>query len=261
VSLISSSTGLAVKLNENTNSQTYDYSIDWVNKLVVLNNPISASESLQIDVYEVGNGDQLVKSTTDNQPVITNDYTGFSEILLNCNYSALRSNGSGLIIPNTQPLQAQAFETDSSNNTIRCSSVDNFVLNAPITFQGDVFGGVSTANVYYVKSISPTSNRIQISDTLDAGIAGSVYSLTDDEGTMEVVILSGNGLTWTEPYIAHNGNRLVLGEQSVITETKLDGTIVCNSTQLFVVGEKIVFSKNIQDFSTVINPNQTYYIL
>lgn len=259
VSLVDSSTGLAIKLNENTDT-TYDYSIDWVNKKVILNTPITTSQSLQIDVYEVGNGDQLVKSNTDNQPAIINDNTGFSEILLNCNYSAGRSVGSGLIIPNTQPTQVEATETDSLNNSIRCESVEEFVLNAPITFQGDVFGNIVLGATYYVKTINLVTNRITISDTITAGTAGPTFLLDDAEGSMEVIILTGNGLTWTDPIILHNGRKLTLGEQSVISQTKADGTIVCNSTSLFAVNEPIVFSKDIDSFGTPIVSNQTYYI-
>ena len=95
-----------------------------------------------IDVYEVGNGDQLEKSNSQTDPIRTNSTTGFNEIYLNCNYSATISAGSGVVRPGTQPINVIATETDSTDDTILCENVDNFTLNDQIIFGGDVFGGI-----------------------------------------------------------------------------------------------------------------------
>jgi hypothetical protein len=77
IQVINGNTGLGTTLSPNS------YDIDWVNKLVTLNAPLSFSprlDKLRIDVYEVGNGDQLVKSSTDTLPIKTSATTGFNEI-------------------------------------------------------------------------------------------------------------------------------------------------------------------------------------
>ena len=80
------------------------YSVDWLAKAITLATPLSFvgvgnSDRLRIDVYEVGNGDQLAKSNTQSTPVVQDPVTGFDEIQLNCNYSAPRFSGSGVIRP------------------------------------------------------------------------------------------------------------------------------------------------------------------
>ena len=46
-----------------------DYEVDWVNKIVIVTSPLAFTsptihDTLRVDVYEVGNGDQLIKSNT-----------------------------------------------------------------------------------------------------------------------------------------------------------------------------------------------------
>ena len=138
-----------------------------------------------------------------------------------------------------------ATETRSSDNTILVQDASKFILNSPITFSGTVFGGVAEDTQYYVKTISLAANRITVSDQYNslAGIAGPTFPLTDASGLMDVIIQLANGTTWTDPIIYHNGDKLLPGH--ILTVTKTNGTrntVVCNTTDTLVVGQKVVFS-------------------
>ena len=258
VQVLSATTQLGTTLDQS------QYTVDWINKLITLNNPLVFTpnpQQLRIDVYEVGNGNQLVKSNTDSNPIRGNTDTGFDEIYLDCNYSQNIYNGSGVVQPGTYPINTLATETFSGSNYVTCNSLANIVLNAPISFLGDVFGGVTTGIQYYVKSISAPTNQITISATYNSvtGQAGPTLSLTDATGSMDVAIEIGNGLVWTQPIVYLNGTQLVLGvTNNVIATSAGTNAITTNSTSGLIVGTPIMFSNSI--FGGVIQPMTTYYI-
>jgi len=242
-----------------------DYEIDWVNKIVILTEPLTyvsstTHDTLRIDVYEVGNGDQLVKANTETDPLRYNEITGFNEIYVNANYSASIYQGSGLIKPSTSPLTAYALSTNSVNNTIQYDNVDDFVLNGAITFSGNVFGNIVEDQTYYVKSIGYATNRITISDTYNSstGTAGTIFFLSTASGLMDTIIQTGLGAAWTPPAVYHNGNLLVLGYSATVLRTKAStNTITTITTSGLVVDTPIVFSATI--FGGIVH-HQTYYI-
>jgi hypothetical protein len=246
--------------------QGTDYTIDWINKVITLTTPLSfvtegTSDRLRIDVYEVGNGDQLVKANTETDPIRLNVTTGFQEIYVNANYSADIYQGSGIIRPSTNPLEAIAVATSESTDAITCESVENFVLNGSITFSGAVFGGIVEDQVYYVKSISYVSNRITISEIFNvgSGTAGATFPLTNATGSMTAIIQVGTGTVWTTPSVFHNGTKLVLGHTANIIRTKAGtNTITTNTTGDLVPNISIKFSSTM--FGGIIVPLQTYYI-
>jgi hypothetical protein len=232
----------------NTSVRIYDFTVDWVDKVITIVTALIANHTLRIDVYEVGNGNQLVKANSQTIPFVDNDSTGFVEMPLNCNYSANRFNGSGVIRPNTDPKSVNAIETDALDNGIVCESVDYFAVNAPITFQGDVFGGIVSGAPYWIKTISYITNKITVSASVSSGIAGPTFDVTSDTGIMLVNIQSTNGLVWTDPILIHNGTNLVLGEQGIVSETKSGtNTVVVNTTDHYDVGDTVVFSNAIDD--------------
>lgn len=57
----------------------------------------------------------------------------------------------------------------------------NFSVNAPIVFTGNVFGGLESNTVYYVKTISSSSN-ITVSRNRVNGVAGAALSLSTANG-------------------------------------------------------------------------------
>ena len=250
---VDSATGLATRLYPTS------YSINWITKTVELNSSIPEGDSIIIDVYEVGNGDQLEKSNSQTDPIRLNTTTGFNEIYLNCNYSATRTDGSGVIRPGTEPLNTTATETDATDDTILCDHVDHLSVNSQITFEGNTLGGLVENTHYYVKTVSTATNKITVSETLVGGSAGPTFALTTDSGSMEVLIQVGTGLVWTDPIVYNNGEKLLLGATTRVTVTSSSGnTITCNSTATMEVNDPIVFSDTI--FGGVIVPQTVYYI-
>jgi len=246
-------------ITENSNPASSFVELGWTTKTIQLINPLpSTNWKLRIDVYEVGNGDQLVKSNSQSDPLRTNSVSGFNEIYLDCNYSATRTAGGGVIRPGTQPIQVIATETFASEDTIQCDDVSNFVLNSQITFQGSVFGGLTIETPYFVKTISTITKRITISASLIAGIAGPTLALTDGTGSMEVIVQVGSGLVWSDPIMYHNGVKLTYGSMLKISQTNSTGnSITCNSTGGLVVGDPIKFSSTM--FGNV-SPHLLYYV-
>ncbi len=247
------SDGLSTTIYENSG-----YTVDWINKTITLNTPLTIGQQLRIDVYEVGNGDQLVKSNTDTDPIERNVTTGFYEIGLDCNYTTLSYNGNGIVQPETYPISVNATETDSTTDFILVSDVSPFSLNDEIYFVGDVFGGISINTPYYVKSINTVRSSITISNTLVSGIAGPTFSLSTDAGNMVAIIQKTSGQFWTEPAVFHNGTKLISGLTNYVIATQSSNhAIVTFSTSGLVVDQPIVFSLGI--FGGIV-AGEVYYV-
>jgi len=260
VFVINRTTNLSTSLYNITN-----YTVDWYNKTITLNTPITYiapgnTDRLRIDVYEVGNGDQLVKANTETDALRLNTTTGFQEIYVNANFSASIRQGSGVIRPDTSPISVDAISTSSTTNAITCDNVTNFVLNSSVTFIGAVFGNIVENQVYYVKSIGLTTNRITISDTynISTGTAGETFLLTDATGIMEAVIAVGTGLPWTTPSVLYNGNSLVLGTYASVVQTSASTNVITTiSTGGLIVNTPVVFSSTM--FGNI-TPQVVYYV-
>jgi hypothetical protein len=251
---IDPSTGTSIRIYE-----SYDYTVDWVLKTIELITTLVPNHILGIELYEVGNGDQLQRSNSQAVPFIDNSDTGFIEMLLNCNYSANKFNGNGVIRPGTEPIQVECTETEALIDSITCSTVSNFALNQSVQFQGSVFGGIELDQTYYIKTISYITNKITVSlPPLVDGIAGPTYQLSNDTGSMQIISQPGTGLVWTDPLVVHNGSKLVLGETSMVTQTKsATNSIVINTSLTVDVNDPVVFSDSI--FGGLV-PHTTYYI-
>lgn len=257
VFVIDGTTGLSTSIYD-----TNDYTVDWVNKIVTLNNPLTfipVADKLRIDVYQVGNGNQLVKASTETDPIRTNLTTGFNEIYVNCNYTGSIFSGGGVIRPTTVPIEVAATATDAASNSIFVDSVDDFVQNDVITFSGAVFGGIVEDAFYYVKTISVATSSITVSNTLISGVAGATFPVTTASGSMSCIIQNGSGTPWTDPIIYHNGSKLILGHIVNVTRTKSSNNgVTCISTAGVVPGAQVVFSESM--FGTVIQPMTIYYV-
>jgi hypothetical protein len=259
VSIIDYTTGLGTTIYDGI-----DYTVDWVNSTVTLTTPLyfvtaGVSDTLRIDVYEVGNGYQLIKSNTLNDPLRLNADTGFQEIFVNANYTGYLTQGSGLI----RPLAATtiATETFAADNTVLCDNANDFILNGAVKFFGTVFGNIVEGQTYFVKSIILGSNKVVLSETSSNGIAGPIFILSNDTGSMEANIQVGTGAVWATPAMFYNGTSLVLGTTATVIQTiSATNTVVTNSdaTGVMVVGSPVVFSDAM--FGGIIVPHQVYYI-
>jgi hypothetical protein len=237
------------------------YTVDWINQTVTLDNSyLPFTNTLRLDIYEVGNGDQLVKSTTFSDPIRTNSITGFNEIYTNANYVGSAFEGGGVIRPGTGPVYVEAFETDAATDSIQVADASKFTVNELISFGGDVFGNIVAETSYYVKSISTVTNSITVSDSRneETGIAGPTFALTDDTGIMTAIIQTGSGSVFTDPIIYHNGTKLLFGINGAVVATKsLTNSIVLVSSSGISVNDRITFSN---DMIGGVTGLQTYYV-
>jgi hypothetical protein len=256
VFVINATTGLS------TSIYNTDYTIDWINQEVILNTPLNYfpdPDLLRIDVYDVGNGDQLVKSNSLTDPIRENTTTGFSEIELSCNYSAAKTNGSGVVRSSITSTYATA--TVSASNSIVVDDVSVFTINGLVTFANPVFGNIVAGTHYYVKTINYSTSSITVSDTLISGFAGATFLVTDDVGNMEATPETS---VWSDPYVQHNGTRLLLGDKFSITGTdSATNTVGCITTLGMAPGDPISFGIDIIELAAGIDPftTQVYNVL
>ena len=258
VQLIDATSGLGTTLYNGI-----DYTVDWVNLELTLTTPLTILpvQKLRVDLYEVGNGLQLVKSSTQNDPIRLNESTGFNEIYVNCNYSATIYQGSGVIRPDTFDQAIIATETISGSNRIVLETVKPLSIGDSMTFSGDILGGLAPNTTYYVKTISQATNSITVSNYFDpqTGVAGATITVTNDTGTMYVNTSIGSDQTWTAPVLFNNGVMLIAGHSSQVTQTVASNdTVITNSTAGMVVDCKVTFSETM--FGNVIQPLTTYYV-
>jgi len=238
---------------------TNDYTVNWVAQTITLGSSLPVGNSLRIDVYEVGNGDQLIKSNTFEDPIRTDSNTGFNEIYLNCNYSATITNGSGLIQDLPYTSTVNCTKTESAYNTITVYDTTIFTLNIPVKFQGPVFGGIVAGTTYYVKFINSATNSIVVSASISGGVAGPAFTLTNATGSMTAIVSSGAGVPWTDPFVAHNGVKLVVGRTNLALSTSAaTNAVTTNSTGGMSAGDTIIFDDNMFG---VLTPQTSYTIL
>jgi len=84
----------------------------------------------------------------------------------------------------------------STNNTgnIVVSSVGSLTVNVPVVFTGNVFGGITSGQTYYVKTVDSGNSIITISQTRNAGIAGNAVVTTTATGSMTATYYIGSDI-------------------------------------------------------------------
>jgi hypothetical protein len=181
-----------------------DYTIDWVNQTIeIITLSTLTNDIINIDVYEIGGGSQLFKSTYLGIDVLDADST----IIIPVSYADLQQvyifvNGELVAIPELEPYSTsipwdqnvgyQSLDIVFNNNqivctatsdtydTITCDNTSALTIGQPIVFSGTVFGGIVAGQEYYVYNIA-NSTQFFISDV--AG-ATSQLVLSTGSGTM-----------------------------------------------------------------------------
>ena len=106
----------------------------------------------------------------------------------------LEINGEGVIrgypIPpvvtiTLNQIITNATITNSSSNTITCTTTNSFTIGRPVVFTDTAFGGLVEGTTYYIRTIDSTTTF-----TISATQNGPVYSLTTDTGSMTVTLPS-----------------------------------------------------------------------
>ena len=198
--IVDSETLIGIRIYE-----TIDYSIDWINKTVTLNTALVAGTSLMIEVYEIGNGNQLARGTTDNTPLYTNTLTENSEIRLDTLYVQTETpivylNGSRLV-----------YGTDYS-----LGLVENNIL--AITFE-EVYDPSIDFISYAVLQDSTTVTDYNTNNHFGYSIPETqVFTYTSGAQTFTLNNYTG-GDNIANAIVEKNGYRLSSADYSIVTNT------------------------------------------
>jgi hypothetical protein len=79
------------------------------------------------------------------------------------------------------PLITTITQTNSSPNTLTCTSTVELFIEQPVRFVGAVFGGVAINTTYYIDTIIDETTF-----TISASQGGSTFALTTASGTMRM---------------------------------------------------------------------------
>ena len=116
--------------------------------------------------------------------------------------------------------------TTVTDYTITLNSTSNVATNSPITFSGNVFGGISTDTIYYVANVTNGTN-ISISPTLYNGLSGQKLPLTTANGNMLVNISTGTEI-WKsvplKPFGSAEDGSVISGDLVVYGNANVFGT-------------------------------------
>lgn len=155
------------------------------------------SVNSNITVSSTFGGSNLTVTTASGN---ANGYYGgpFGNVDANLTYYITYVSGSNIAISETVGGANTALITENGNATLTAitdytvtlNSTTSISANDPITFTGNVFGGIEENKVYYVTNVS--SPNISISLTRYNGVAGQLYPLATANGTMEANIYQGN---------------------------------------------------------------------
>ena len=229
VQLIDPVTGLGTTLSVN------DYTVDWVMKMVTLTS--ATTQGVRLDVYEVGNGNQIVRSNSDTSPIRTSDVTGFNEMYLNCTYSS--DTGTGLIQSGidgevwSKPIAYHngtrltfgvtniVTQTNSSDNSIQTNSTFGMNAGDTIVFNDGIIAfnsNIDSFTTYYVNSVSLDGISFTISTTLSGPTltlndgSGTAYFVTNDYafgtqpgGIEAAIIFATDAYNNTDDYLVYSG--------------------------------------------------------
>ena len=99
---------------------------------------------------------------------------------------------------------ATGIASDATDNTITVDSVDYLVVDTPVYFSGNVFGGVVSGSRYYVKTINAGTKKITISETYQ----GAEFDITStvSSGSMGVSLWEQNNVD--RVWVTVNGYRV-----------------------------------------------------
>jgi len=106
----------------------------------------------------------------------------------------LEINGEGVIRGYPNPpvvtitlnqIITNATITNSSSNTITCTTTNSFTIGRPVVFTDTAFGNINEGTTYYIRTIDSTTTF-----TISATQNGPVYALTNDSGSMTVTLPS-----------------------------------------------------------------------
>lgn len=90
VFVIDESTNTGYRIYETVSANnTIGYSVNWITKVITLTSALPAGKKLLVEVYEVGNGKELVRANSQLMPLTINPYSGNSEFVFDILYQSI----------------------------------------------------------------------------------------------------------------------------------------------------------------------------
>lgn len=164
-----------------TGPRITNYIVDWVAKTVTLNFPLALGKIVMIEAYEIGNGAQIFRSSSDFVPVRQNSYDNTYEMFLPTDYDPINhhpvlfKNGVMLALP------TDYYVTFANEDRFR----SKIVFITPIDPDADYvsFAILNTT----VNDLNPTEFDFTIPMTEVFEISGLTYTLENSlSGTNDI---------------------------------------------------------------------------
>lgn len=140
-----------------------------------------------------------VKEVCDGNSITLSSTPGGAMLTLTDASGTMYGNPASYLYVCTDNFNSTVY-TKEANATTQTTNIIGFTTsanlanttNAPIVFTGNVFGGLTENQVYYIKSVSGAN--ITISQTRVNGVAGSEVLLSTDTGNCVATIYAGDDI-------------------------------------------------------------------
>ena len=139
-----------------------------------------------------------VKEVADGNSITLSSTPGGAMLTLTDASGTMYGNPASYVYVCTDDFNSTVYDTKEATATFQTTNIITMVnttdleVNAPIVFTGNVFGGLTQNQVYYIKSVS--SPNITISQTRVNGVAGSEVLLSTDSGNCIATVTVGTDI-------------------------------------------------------------------
>ena len=198
VFLLNNATNLSTRIYEDTygSTLTYNYSVDWYNQKMTFNNSgtpsaLPAGYSLLIELYEIGNGKEIVRGNSRNMPLMVDDITGNSMYVFATLYEEIINEPLVCVSVNGGPLEKLIYNTD-----------------------------------YFISNTNDNLLKLLFAQTYDISTDYIVYSILADSSTPTSDTQFGYSIPETQVFVAPNTDVYFALDTSLIN---LDGDNILNS--------------------------------
>lgn len=138
-----------------------------------------------------------VKEVADANSITLSSTPGGAMLTLTDASGTMYGNPASYVYVCTDSFDSTTYSKEVTNtyettNIITLNNTTSLVVDSPIVFTGNVFGGLVADQVYYIKSIS--SPNITVSQTRVNGVAGSQVLLSTDTGNCVATVYVGSDI-------------------------------------------------------------------
>ena len=221
VYIVDNGTKLGKRIYENiavSANNTHTYQVNWVNKTITLNQPIDNTQALLVEVYEIGNGRQYIRSNTQAMPMSIDLVSNNSKLSFEVKYETLAT--APIIYHNGTKLIYQTDYTVSSDGIGYFQIIFNTVYDPKVDYLsfallGNTINEYNTSNQY---SYSIPETELFTFD----GIFNT-FNLTnfvdEDDAVNSIVEVNGYRLIPATDYVVDGSlSKLIISKQLVAND-------------------------------------------